>query len=200
MEERGEGTFQQAVRGLALIGLVGGLACGPDLPEPAAEASSTASEQSLEPDPVEHPNDEVPVVHLRLTPRDPVPGDVILPEITVENADEEEVSFAYIWRVDGERVATGDSYKISERTSDTLIELQVIAHAGHYSSDPVTAYVRVGNRAPSINSIALQPSLTPTILDEIKAIPRAEDPDGDPIDFIFRWSVNGSRIHYLGPQ
>ncbi len=53
MEERGEGMFQQVVRGLALIGLVGGLACGPDLPEPAAEASSTASEQSLEPDPVE---------------------------------------------------------------------------------------------------------------------------------------------------
>ena len=200
MDERVEGMFQQAVRGLALIGLVGGLACGPDLLEPAVEASGTASEQSLEPDPVEHPNDEVPVVRLRLTPQDPVPGDLILPEITVENADEEEVSLTYIWRVDGERVATGDSYKISERTSDTLIELQVIAHAGHYSSDPVTAYVRVGNRAPSISSIALQPSLTPTILDEIKAIPRGEDPDGDPIDFIYHWSVNGSRIDYLGPE
>jgi len=200
MEERGEGMFQQVVRGLALIGLVGGLACGPDLPEPAAEASSTASEQSLEPDPVEHPNDEVPVVQLRLTPRDPVPGDVILPEITVENADEEEVSFTYIWRVDGERVATGDSYKISERTSDTLIELQVIAHAGNHSSDPVTAHLRVGNRAPSVSSIALQPSLTPTILDEIKAIPRAEDPDGDSIEFIYRWYVNASRIDYSGPE
>ncbi len=200
MGDRGEGILQQAIRGFALIGLVGGLACGPDLPEPAPEASSAASEQSAEPDPVGHPNDGVPVVGLRLTPRDPVPGDVILPEITLENADREEVRLTYIWRVDGERVSTADSYRISERANDTLIELQVIAHAGNHSSDPVTAHIRVGNRAPSVSSIALQPSLTPTIIDEIKAIPRAADPDGDPIEFIYRWYVNGSRIDYSGPE
>jgi len=200
MEDRAEGILQQAIRGFALIGLVGGLACGPDLPEPAPEASSAASAQSLEPDPGAHPNDEVPVVRLRLTPQDPVPGDLILPQITVENADEKEVRFTYIWRVDGERASRGDSYKIPKRANGTLIELQVIAHAGNHSSDPVTAHVRVGNRAPSVSSIALQPSLTPTILDEIRAIPRAADPDGDPIEFIYHWRINGSGIDYNGPE
>jgi hypothetical protein len=119
---------------------------------------------------------------------------VILPQVTLEGADDDDVSYAYTWRLNGEKVSTAESYKVPERSNDAVIELQIVAYAGKRSTDPTTARVRIGNRAPTVTSIAIQPSLTPTVADAIKAIPRGEDPDGDPIEFQYSWRVNGSYL------
>jgi len=55
------------------------------------------------------------------------------------------------------------------------------------------------NEAPIFVSVETAPKGEIRTTDDLTAMPRARDPEGDPISFRYRWSVNGRELRVDGP-
>lgn len=169
--------------------LVGALlACGggEPAPEPASEAPAPAEEVGAHNEPPE-------IASVRLEPEEPIPGDLVTAQVDASDPEDDALTFHYEWRIDGERQReTGDSLRVQgERAS--LIEVRVRASDGHSESDTAHATVEIGNRPPEVVGVVLEPAGELTVESDLSASPRANDPDGDPIEYSFEWRVNGER-------
>lgn len=75
-----------------------------------------------------------------------------------------------------------------------------VALANEISSDPFGAEsASAANQAPTLLAVEIVPSDAILTDDDVTAIPSAQDPDGDPIDFRYRWNVNGRPVRIDGP-
>jgi len=130
-----------------------------------------------------------------LNPSSPLPGTPVDANVEARDPDGDPYRLNFEWSVNGEVVASGRKPRLMANgvRRDDRIEVTVVASDGRLESEPVTRSVRVGNRAPLLQGVLLEPLETVRPGDELLASPEAKDPDEDPLRFEYAWLVNGSK-------
>jgi hypothetical protein len=189
---------------LALVGML--VACGsgePPQPKPTPIGGKTTpigaatlgeGEAGLEGG---HP----PVIRrVDLRPSRPIPGNIIEANVEVFDPDGDEVSLSYAWAVEGSRVGDDRStLLLGDAPKGSVIRLTVIARDGDSKSPAEIVSVRVANRPPTMLGVVIEPLDEVRANRDIAANPRAQDPDGDPLEYTYRWRVNGEQVEADGP-
>jgi hypothetical protein len=190
IQRLGRGACAAAAALLAACG-------GSDAPAPTgrsmsapASASSAAANQAPQ------------VERVTLEPREPLAGTSVTARAQATDPDGDAVSLQYVWTFDGQRVAErGSSLAVPESArKGVAIEVEVTAHDGRVGSQPAVAAGRVGNRAPHLESVKLEPAEGVKVGGELVAVPLAEDPDGDGLRFATSWRVNGRAVEGSGER
>ena len=76
----------------------------------------------------------------------------------------------------------------------------MIARDGLGESDPVRKRVSVSNQRPTVYAVALEVVGRLDTEASVGVTVRAEDPDGDPLDYEYTWMVNDRRVEVTGSQ
>jgi hypothetical protein len=130
------------------------------------------------------------IERLRLEPAEPVPGEPVRALATVRDPDGDRTTQGFRWQVGGrELAASGSEIELHDAAKDDLIEVWVSASDGRAESEAAYAAVRVANRRPVLENVALQPVGSVVPGEPAVAMPLATDPDGDP-SVPFRWTVD----------
>ncbi len=147
---------------------------------------------------------EVPrVERIDFSPSRPRPGDRVIAEVTLGEltVDEGNVALDFTWRLDGVRQPQrGRSFDIPEDARGNTVEVMVIARDGLWESAPVRKGIVPANREPRVHAVVLDGSGQFDTPRSIEAIVRAEDPDGDPLAYEYRWTVDGQRSDEVGSR
>ena len=77
--------------------------------------------------------------------------------------------------------------------------MRVTASDGRSESEPFVATTQIGNRPPRIANLTIQPAGKITAAGPITAVATGDDPDGDPVDYEYTWTVNGTTSDERGP-
>jgi hypothetical protein len=183
---------------LALAGIVG---CGgeppPDDPTTAnAWTPAAASEDG------EQAANRPPVIEvLRIEPREPVAGDRIRAVVSANEPDGEPVSVGYVWSIDDRTLTEGGAEIVLDETRrGARIAVVATASDGSNESEPARDEVTVRNRRPVLTGLKLDPAGAVPYGHLVVARPEARDPDGDALEFRYRWSVNGHALSEDGPS
>ncbi len=134
-----------------------------------------------------------PVIRsVRLEPAAPIEGDRIHAIVAVTDQDGDPIQLGYEWHVAGRPIPSGESsieLKGVRKRDD--IEVAVKASDGKLQSDTARAEAQVRNRRPTLIGIAIRPQ--PEVLpgETLVATAQANDPDGDSLEYSYRWLLNG---------
>lgn len=176
---------------LAIVGLV--VACGDEDAKPSGaplvrERSAPSEERS---------ENQAPVVErLALNPPQPVSGQQIEAGIDVSDADGDPIRLELEWRQDGRVIQGGGKTTVTPEhlAKGQQVEVVVTASDGRDRSEPVRAAVTAGNQPPLIQALYLAPDGEVTPGQEVTAAPRGLDPDGDELEYVYEWLLNGQLV------
>jgi hypothetical protein len=191
---------------LALVGVLAGCGSGePPQPKTTPIGSKTTPSGGVTPEkgkeagPVAGKNPPV-IRRIDLRPSRPTPGNIIAANVEALDPDGDEVALSYAWTVDGTRVGEDQAtLLLGDAPKGSLIHLTVIARDGDSKGPAATATARVANRPPQMLGVVIEPLDEVRANRDISANPRAQDPDGDPLEFRYRWRVNGYEADADGP-
>jgi hypothetical protein len=170
--------------------VAGATACGGD--EEAAAPATPATPVKVERS-ASGPKNHAPVIrNVRLDPDAPIEGDRVNAVVSVSDQDGDPIELGFEWQISGRPIPSGEaSIELNGVTKRDRIAVVVKASDGKLQSEPARAEARVQNRRPTVIGIALKPQ--PEVLpgESLVATAQANDPDGDPISYSYRWIVNG---------
>ncbi len=119
----------------------------------------------------------------------------------VLSVDAGNIALDFTWRLDGVRQPQGGrSFDIPENARGNSVEVMVIARDGLRESAPVRKAILPANWEPRVHAVLLDGSGQFDPTRSIEAIVRAEDPDGDPLAYEYRWTVDGQRADGAGSR
>jgi hypothetical protein len=107
--------------------------------------------------------------------------------------DGDPLRYEYAWLLDGlETGVQGETFPANLLRRGALLGVRVAASDGQLSGPPALAQARVGDTAPGVARISLEPA-TPGRADTLRARldAPASDEDGDPVVYRYRWTVDG---------
>jgi hypothetical protein len=139
------------------------------------------------------PNEPPVIERVRFRPSAPRAGDLVRAVVGASDPDGDRIRLSYQWKVDGRRVDGSASLDLDDARKGSLVEVHVVAHDGENASEVATAAVRVGNRAPVLLGVVIEPLGEVTVGHDVVASPKATDLDGDEIEYEYVWEVNGLR-------
>ena len=112
------------------------------------------------------------------------------------DVDSDPEAWKYLWEVNdeeaGEQASLATELEMGDQVSCTAWPVDLDS-----SGLGVSAEVVIGNTAPSITSMSIEP-IAPSTESELSYTVEAEDIDGDALSFSAEWRVNGERVH-IGP-
>lgn len=170
------------------------LACGGD-DEPKPSGAPMARNE-IEPA-VERTENNAPVVErVVLHPPRPLPGHRIDARVEASDPDGDPIRLTLEWRHDGRTISKGSKTNVAPDGLAKGEEVEVIVTAtdGRDESSPVRVSATVGNQAPLISAIELAPDGEVSPGQEVTAVPRGMDPDGDELEYEFEWLLNGEIV------
>ncbi len=174
--------------------VAGGLACGGS-DETAVRAAPAQVDR-----PTTSAANRAPVIRsVRLDPATPSAGDRVNALVAVEDKDGDPIELVFTWRISGRVVPNGEAYlDLKSVTKHDQIEVEVKASDGKLSSEAVKAGAQIQNRRPVVVGIAVSPQ--PEVLpgETLVATAQAQDPDGDPVEYSYRWRVNAELQTHTG--
>jgi hypothetical protein len=137
----------------------------------------------------------VPTVSVSLSPMNPTSSDDLSAVVMNADADNDDVSLTFSWRVDaGVSTRTGAMIPSSDTSLDQVWTVTVIASDGESQSAPVMAMVKIGNAVPTIESVEIQPNPATSADQLFASTGMINDSDGDPVTLTFDWKANGVSI------
>ena len=172
--------------------LLGVLACGN--PENAGEIPREPAASAREAPRVER---------VAFSPSRPRPGDRVVAEVTLGSTGVggESIDLDFTWRLDGVRQPQrGRSFDIPKDARGIPVEVMVIARDGQRESAPVRSRIFPANREPRVHAVVLEDSGRLDTARSIEAVVRADDLDGDPLVYEYRWIVDGRRTAMTGSR
>jgi hypothetical protein len=173
--------------GVAALAATLAMACGgEESPQPTGRSMAQApAEQKAA--------NEAPVIEsLTLDPASPRPGQSIRALVKTRDADGDPVQLSFQWRAEGRLLPdVGDLATVPDAPEGARIEVTVVAMDGRAESAPRTAAGHVGNEPPELVAVVLDPPGEISVGNPVVAIPQAQDPDGDAIEYRYTWRVNG---------
>ncbi len=184
---RNNGPRHGRVPSLLAVGLC--LACGSaEPPETAEEAAASAVAAKSA---AAAQNRAPAIARVMLRPADPSAGERVTAEPVASDPDGDTVRFDFEWHIGGRRQSeAGPRLTIPAGSKGAQIEVKVIATDGKSQSSPALASAWVSNRAPRITSLIVDPSSEVTVQSPVTASARAEDQDGDFLEYTYTWLVN----------
>jgi len=138
---------------------------------------------------------------VRFDPSPPGVGQSVHAVVEAVDPDGDQLRLGYVWSIDGESVsAKGAKLDLSRQVRrGAQLEVRVTASDGRSESESFVATTQIGNRAPRIANLTIQPAGRITAAGPITALATGDDPDGDPISYEYTWTVNGSTSEERGP-
>jgi hypothetical protein len=142
-----------------------------------------------------------PVVDSVVLQPDPAYTDSLLTATsTYSDLDGDTMSVTYTWSVGSSEVQSGTDHTLSGSffSKGDSVSISVIVHDGTIDSSPVSSTLLIQNTPPTSPSVSIDPvSPIEGDSDLICTIDTpSSDIDGDSIDYIFSWTVDG--IDYTG--
>ncbi|MCO4744079.1 MAG: hypothetical protein KC912_04775 [Proteobacteria bacterium] len=113
---------------------------------------------------------------------------------SVADADEDEVTLAYTWQIEGSDIAlTTDTLPATQVVSQSQITCIIIANDGEASVEARVSS-SADNSPPAVGTVAISPD--PAIsTQDLACVPSgASDPDGDAVVFTYTWTVNNTPL------
>jgi hypothetical protein len=110
------------------------------------------------------------------------------------DADGDAVTYAWSWLLDGlDTGVTGDRLPAARLRRGALLTVRAVASDGALSGPEALAQARVADTAPGPARISLEPA-QPGRADavRVRVDAPAVDPDGDPVAYRHRWTVDGA--------
>jgi hypothetical protein len=166
------------------------MGCGPEVPadwsgRSAAQAAPEAGEAEV--------GNRPPVIRrVELDPGEPAPGDRVRAVVDASDPDGDAVQLAYVWRFGGKTLRSdGASVEMPVGMRGARLEVRVTASDGHAQSASMQAAASKANERPRLTEVMLEPDGEVPRGSPVVVSARAGDPDGDPVEFEYRWSVNG---------
>ena len=174
-------------RGAAALLAVSALSCGGDATQETTGAAWQAPEKSGDPR-----LNRAPVIHeVRLSPSEPAAGERVSALVRASEPDAEAIQLRFSWSIGGRPLPeSGAEIQLGEVGRGERVEVEVTASDGRDESGPVWASVTVRNRRPVVTGIGLRPLAEVPRGEPVVATVAARDPDGDPLEFRYEWSVN----------
>jgi hypothetical protein len=162
-------------------------ASGPSGPPLAAEPR--ASEGNRPPE----------IASVRLEPVDPQPGDLVRARVRAGDPDGDALELGFSWSLDGRRLPVdGPEVDLDGARRDQVLHVRVVASDGQAESAAAVEEVRVANRRPELLGLRMEPASEVARGEPVAVWPEARDPDDDPIDFDYQWTVNDDPVDETG--
>lgn len=121
-------------------------------------------------------------------------GTLSVTVIGASDPDEDAVSYAYEWSVEGRVVATSATLAPALFDRGDEVRVEVTPTDGDLDGPSVTSPVyEVPDNPPFIRSLTLNPTVVYTDTN-VDAVVVAEDPDGDAVTVTRAWTVNGGAV------
>jgi len=189
----------------AWLGLAGafvllGGGCGDDVPGAAGARLQVEQDQDQDQDELdadeEWVENSLPEIEwVRLEPVSPAPGGSVTAQVRANDADGDELELGYAWRINGRPVRNSDAtLQLANTMKGDAISVTVTVSDGWDEGDSETATAVIGNTPPLLQSVAIDPLGQITRGQNVSARPIAQDLDGDPLDYEFKWWVNGREL------
>jgi hypothetical protein len=178
---------------LALAGIA--LACGGG-DEPPKPVTTPMGHRAV----TDAPGNQPPVVErVSLEPQEPLPGSEVRATVKAADPDGDPVTLAYEWRLDGERLRTdGPAVRLEYAAKGQELEVRVRASDGTSQSAPVRESTTIANQRPEVMGLRVDPLEEVARGGTVVVSPHAQDADGDPLEFRYRWTVNGREVEEEG--
>lgn len=180
------------------VGLIG--ACSGEAETPGEARSASGEPARVEgPGPAHSTNRRPVLEEVRLEPGRPMPGQRVRAIVRAVDPDDDRVRLSYRWTVGG-RPVDGDVDGIElrdARRGDDVTVVVVPRDAGG-PGEPYTARARVVNRPPRMLGVRIEGVQEVTPVRDLIASPQGHDPDGDHLEFLYEWRVNGSTVDAEG--
>jgi hypothetical protein len=194
---------QTRLRLAALGCLVGLVSCGGDAePTPGApEPERPAAAAAPSPGDAAISNSPPRILRVGFQPESPTADEAVRVVIKASDADGDPLYFQYHWKLAGAptQKQTPRLLLRDVRKGDP-IEVTVIASDGKLESEPARAETRIGNAAPHLYRVAVDPGSEIVAGTPIVLRPDSRDPDGDAVRFSYEWRVNDLRVQERGPR
>jgi hypothetical protein len=131
------------------------------------------------------------IAGVRIEPAAPVAGEPLRAIVDASDPDGDRIHYDFTWRVGDRRFsAAGDFLEHVRSKKGDVVEVTVTARDDRAESVPFRSETIVRNSPPRIVQVAIEAEeLQPG--DEVEAKTTAEDRDGDPLSYEYRWRVNG---------
>ncbi len=177
--------------GIGVLLAAGGLAtaCGGDAPSAPAETAPTPAAPAAEAAPGAG---GAPVIEwAAIEPMDPQPDTMVRAMVRASDPDGERVRVTYSWRVGGRPAGEGETLTLRGASKGELVEVEVVATDGSNQSAVRRVDATVDNQPPRLYRVDLEAPKGLSVGAPLLASPEGIDPDGDPLEFEYEWSVNG---------
>lgn len=142
-------------------------------------------------------NSEPVLSNVSISPSAPQVGDIVSCHLQASDIDDDVLSVSYSWTNvgTGDILGSADSVSLTQGTITRGDVLRCTVEVSDQYGGVVNDYVQetIANSVPQIDSLNVLPSLVYANTDA-EAIAVASDGDGDAIDLVFAWSVNGSVV------
>lgn len=141
----------------------------------------------------------LPVASLSLIPESPNTDEDLRVVATVEDADGEAVTLAYVWTVEGQPTEYAyDTVPASATERGERWAVTVTPSDPEVAGLPAVAEASIANSAPEVLAVSLSPE-QPYVTDDVVASVTGADADGDAIAYDYRWFVDGVEVQ-RGPS
>jgi hypothetical protein len=173
--------------GTAALLVAWALSCGGEATQETTGAAWKAPEKRAE-----GGLNAAPVIEeVRFSPNEPAAGERLSAIVRASDPDAEAIQLSFAWSVGGSPIdESGAEILLGEVGRGERVEVVVTASDGRDKSVPVQASVTVRNRRPVVTGIELRPLKEVARGEPVVARAAARDPDGDPLEFRYEWSVN----------
>ena len=177
---------------LALAGATLLAACSEE-PRAASGRSMSGPAGPAQPAQARAENAPPQIRSVSIRPSEPLPGDDVQAQVSVQDPDGDVTHLRFAWTADGAAIPGGHdaSLRVPDYAKGTRIEVQAVASDGLEDSAPATARATVANSAPRITGVRFEPAEGIRAGTPVAAVVDAEDADGDAIDLRYQWLVNG---------
>ncbi len=166
-------------------------ACGPSAPpDPESGTEGTPRERRAD-----GSNREPRIVAVAIRPSEPLPEETISVALEAVDPDRDALEIEVEWYVNGLLAASGSSLELEDVPLARGDEVFAIVRVddGVAEASEETARIQVQNRPPRVTGLRLLPP-EPTAADNLLAVAEGEDPDGDAVEFAFRWFKNDQEL------
>lgn len=135
----------------------------------------------------------LPVATVAIPDQAPVTTDDLVATLSVEDADEDDVTSTWTWLRDGTDAGVdGDTVPASMTARGEVWTARVVPNDGEADGEAAEAQVTIGNTAPVADSVSLSPDPAYTT-SSLVAAPVGSDADAaDTVSWSYTWFVNGS--------
>lgn len=131
---------------------------------------------------------------VRLTPANPDLDDDLVAVAEGDDLDGDSLTWRFSWSRDGVDVPHGaDTIPSADTSTGQTWTVTATPFDGELEGAPVQASVRIANTPPQAEAVAITPDRA-TEETVLKAIPRGQDLDADPITWTHTWTVDGVEV------